>query len=311
MKNKHINKGSEWRKWDLQIHAPGSEHADQYKAQKNSDPWDEFLDFLKKSDVSVFGITDYFSICGYEKLLEKIKDQGFGDKIFFPNIELRLDINTNKENEEIHIHLIFDNKYETKKINDFLSSLETTSTKKDGTNYYCTPADLKEVGYGKVSISLTKLKETLNKKFGNTKPYLVVGAYKGQGGFVYGNKRGISERKKVLSDEVDKFCDFVFATQKDKEWFLKSDRYEGKSIKSHPKPVLATSDCHSFEDCRKNLGQPSKMTWIKADTTFKGLQQVIIEPESRCFIGEKPEKLKMIKSKATKFISKVKIEKKT
>ena len=290
MRNKYINKGSEWRKWDLQVHIPESKHANQYHTKSDLDVWDQFIDDLHNSDVSVFGITDYFLIDGYEKFLEKIKNtEKLKDKVFFPNIEFRLDINTNKKNEEIHIHLIFDNKCEIERINDFLASLETTATNNNGIPYYCTPTDLKALNYKKASVSLTKLREALYKKFGNThKPYLVVGAYKGYGGFVYGNKQGVSERKKALSDEVDKFCDFIFGTEKDKDWFLRTDRFEDKSIKSTIKPVIVTSDSHNFEDL-KNLGKKGKMTWIKADTTFEGLRQILFEPEDRVnFAHSKP-----------------------
>jgi len=304
MEGKNITKGSVWRKWDLQIHTPEAKHGDQYKNDDNSDVWVKFVDCLKNSGVAVFGIADYFSVDSYEKVLERVKgNDDFKNKTFFPNIELRLDINTNKESEEVNIHLIFDNKCKVENIKKFLSNLETTSTKNNGTHYCCSPEDLNELGYDKASISLKKLKEALEKTFGKDKPYLKVGAYKGYGGFVYGqpNKQGESERKKVLSDEVDKFCDFVFGTKKDKEWFLKNDRYEDKEIKSAIKPVVTSSDCHSFEDCENFLGKQFEkdgqiikdITWIKADKTFEGLRQILFEPEDRVDFGySKPENKK-------------------
>ena len=293
MKNKIITKGSIWRKWDLQIHAPESKHADQYKSKDGSDVWDQFIDYLKNSDVSVFGITDYYSIDCYEKLLKKTQEnEGLKDKVFFPNIEFRLDISTNKEDEEIHIHLIFDNNCKPEDIKKFLSKLETTTKKKSGAFYCCTPEDLNELGYSRASVTLNKLENTLQDVFGNEKPYLIAGPYRGYGGFIYGNpkEKGVSERKKSLSDEVDKFCNLVFSTEKDKEWFSKSDRYENKNIKSIVKPVIATSDCHSLKDCEDRLGKKDKMTWIKADKTFEGLRQILFEPEDRVnFEYGKPE----------------------
>ena len=284
----YLTKGSLWRKWDLQIHAPGAKHADQYKSEGNADVWDTFLNYLKRSDVEVFGITDYFSIESYEKILDKTKNnQNFKNKVFFPNIELRLDINTNKDSEEVNVHLIFDNNCSLEKIRQFLSNLKTTATRDDNTSYSCSPADLKELGPEKASVSLENVKKALKETFGRNKPYMTVGSYKGYGGFNYGQpvKRGESERKKILSDEVDKFCDFIFGQERDKEWFLKSDRYESKDITSPKKPVISTSDCHSFEDCRKHLGQESYMTWIKADKTFEGLKQILFEPTDRVCLG--------------------------
>ena len=63
-----MNRGSEWRKWDLHIHTPGTAKNDHYG---NSDEvWERYIDALEKSDVTVFGITDYFSISNYINVKE-------------------------------------------------------------------------------------------------------------------------------------------------------------------------------------------------------------------------------------------------
>jgi len=292
----YLTKGSVWRKWDLQIHTPETKLSDQYKAEDGVDVWDKFVDCLKDSDVSVFGIADYFSIDGYVKLIEKIKsNKNFKDRVFFPNIEFRLDISTNTDSEEINIHLIFDNKCKIEDIKTFLSKLETANTKSNGSHYHCTPEDLSSLGYDKACISLDKLKKALKETFGNDKPYLIVGASNGNGG-IRANTQ--SPRKMGLSDEVDKDCDFFFGRKQDQEYFLKTDRYEDKTIKAIPKPVIATSDCHSFDDCENFLGKQYKkddtlikdITWLKADTIFEGLRQILFEPVDRIAFGyEKPE----------------------
>lgn len=53
-----MNRGSEWRKWDLHIHTPETAKNNQF-----GDPqiaWPKYIQTLEKSDISVFGITDYF-----------------------------------------------------------------------------------------------------------------------------------------------------------------------------------------------------------------------------------------------------------
>lgn len=46
-----MNRGSEWRKWDLHIHTPGTTKNDHYG---NSDEvWEQYIDALEKSDVTV------------------------------------------------------------------------------------------------------------------------------------------------------------------------------------------------------------------------------------------------------------------
>ena len=62
------NKGSEWRKWDLHIHTPYSI----YQNYGGTGSFDKFIDALERlpKDVKVIGITDYYFIDGYEKVME-------------------------------------------------------------------------------------------------------------------------------------------------------------------------------------------------------------------------------------------------
>jgi len=66
----HHNKyprGSEWRKWDFQVHTPESILHNEF-----GNDWDRFVKILFKSAIShniaAIGITDYFFIDGYKKL---------------------------------------------------------------------------------------------------------------------------------------------------------------------------------------------------------------------------------------------------
>ena len=297
-------KGSIWRKWDLQIHPPQCKHADQYKVNAGIDIWDKFLNYLKKTDVEVFGITDYFSIDGYEKLLAKIKkDDVLNQKIFFPNIEFRMDISVNKTNEVLQCHLIFDNLCKIEDIKKFLLRLKLKNTKADGSACYCIDPDIKECGgYDKVSVEEKVLRETLNETFGNKNPYIIVGIASGMG-----SNRGSpnSNIKKELADQFDECCGFFFGNKSAQEYFLKEDRYENKKKKALPKAVISASDCHSFNDCDERLGKKFTrdnqgddniyygFTWIKADPNFEGLKQILYEPKERTEIKyEKPEKKK-------------------
>ena len=60
-----FQRGAEWRKWDLHIHAPGTKLNDAYGAID----WDRFCNALESSDVAAFGIADYFSLDGYFAVL--------------------------------------------------------------------------------------------------------------------------------------------------------------------------------------------------------------------------------------------------
>ena len=95
-----LNKGSEWRKWDLHVHAPGTRLNDQYKIDgktinhSKGDPkeiWDKFCQIIHDSDVDVIGITDYFTFNTYFAFIKEYKERYPEDqKVFFPNLELRL-----------------------------------------------------------------------------------------------------------------------------------------------------------------------------------------------------------------------------
>ena len=45
-----MNRGSEWRKWDLHIHTSGTAKNDQYG--NPGDVWEEYIDALEKSDIA-------------------------------------------------------------------------------------------------------------------------------------------------------------------------------------------------------------------------------------------------------------------
>src|SRR6266516_2435152 len=100
-------RGSAWRKWDLHVHLPGTKLSDGYD-NKNSDAIDKFCEVIEASGVDVIGIADYFSIDGFfdfvDKFYEKYPDS---TKIFFPNVELRLNESVNQAQEEVNIHVIF------------------------------------------------------------------------------------------------------------------------------------------------------------------------------------------------------------
>ena len=83
----NINKGSEWRKWDLHVHTPKTKLNNQYKSESNV--WREFCEKIEKSDVDVFGITDYFSLENYTKFInEFFQIYPNSTKVFFPTYRI-------------------------------------------------------------------------------------------------------------------------------------------------------------------------------------------------------------------------------
>lgn len=293
----HYKSGSEWRKWDLHVHSPYTKLNNHYKTDSdNDDVWNLFCEKIEESDVSVFGITDYFSIDNYFTFIEKFKQKyPNSEKVFFPNIEFRID-SKNSENDHIQFHVVFSNLLKKDDINNFLTRVPLISTDdKNLTNKYCIEKDLKELGYDKAMVQIDKLKTHLKDNFTNN-DYLIVGVCNG-----YGSLRPKANDGKggEYAKELDKNCDLFFGSSKNVDFYLNKTGNARIKMNLPPKPVLYGCDAHNFGDLEnKKLGKfykngednYSEITWIKADPTFEGLKQIIYEPESRVRIQEhKPE----------------------
>lgn len=295
------NRGSEWRKWDLHVHTPETKLNDRYLVDEEQDKWDVFCEKLEHSDVSVFGITDYFSIKNYRSLLEKFQAKYKNSiKVFIPNIEFRTE-SKNDKNEHIQFHVVFSNEPATlNKVDDFFTRLELVSTDDEQlTNKYCTENDLSEVGYDKAMVKIDELEEKLKNDFADHE-YLIIGVANG-----YGSLRPNASndgRGSECAKELDKKCKIFFGGSKNTDFFL--NKIDGRNqYELSPKPVLFGCDSHSFDTLEKKLGKTfeernaeggitdySETTWIKADSTFDGLRQIVYEPEGRVKIQElKPE----------------------
>lgn len=306
-------RGSEWRKWDLHFHAPGTKQNDQFKATGGVDLWDEYCRRLHESDVQAFGITDYFSADGYFAAHDKYKER-YPDsaKVLFPNIELRTNDVVNKEQEEVNIHLLF-NPFRTDhadKIRSFISALKTNKTDEAGREIRA--SELKhENDYAAATTTRAFIREALEATYGKGADLLdcvlIVTAANNDG---IRAERG-KKRKLLITDELDKFSDAFFGNAGNVAYFLKTDRAEDKGEYTEPKPVLSGCDAHSFADLDEKLGQVvsdatdgivHEPTWIKADLTFEGLKQIIFEPANRVFIGAEPDIERRVRENKTRYI---------
>jgi len=257
------NRGSEWRKWDLHVHSPKVFLNNQFGTTSN----DDFVNKISESGIVAVGLTNYFRFDDSElgEIKDKLTEKGI---VVFPNIEFRTQP-PNKENKEMHIHVLFSDDVSTQKITNFLGRLKTVDQK------YC--KDLTPQDIGTTSITIDTLRNALagDEDIKHLRDYLIIACPRGQGNFRPSNSD--DGRGNNFAIVVDDYSDILFGNADDTEFFLKKDRYKNAKAK----PVLSCSDAHKNDD----IG--TKFSWIKADVTFEGLKQSLYEPKERVVIQER------------------------
>ncbi len=306
-------RGSEWRKWDLHLHAPDTKKSDGYRLD-SGDIWDEYCRILEESGVHAFEITDYFSGDGYFRTIEEFRRR-YPDspRMFFPNVELCTNDIVNKNNEHVNVHAIFDPKY-PEKVREFLAKLKTSKTGEGGR--HMTAAELKTTSdYEEATTTQQFIEKAISDTFGTKgerpEHVLLLSAVNGDG---IRTQRGVG-RRKAISNELDKLSDGFFGNSGNTAYFLKTDRLGSEEITA-AKPVISGSDAHSIEDLRQWLGKVvlrkgnvyKQSTWIKAHLTFEGLRQILFEPEGRVYIGDEPPVEIRVRERPRRYLKTLRID---
>lgn len=281
--------GSEWRRWDLHVHTPDSILETQYKSD-----WKHYLDVIesKGDEVSVIGVTDYYTISGYEKMLQH-KSEGRLSNIdtMFPNIEFRISPETHKD-KGINIHIIVDpsDKDHVTRIKNALTRL---TFKYDRHPYGCIQPQLIELGKA-LSPGLSDeaaLKEGIKNfkpSYDSFREWYEEETWLNQNSVVIvanSSKDGASGIREngflAMRKNIYEFTDMIFSGKDSdiKHFMGGGERTRKEIIEQYGRviPCIHGSDAHSFgsifePDLRRNC-------WIKADPTFDGLRQIIYEPE--------------------------------
>jgi energy-coupling factor transporter ATP-binding protein EcfA2 len=298
--NDGINKGSIWRIWDLHVHSPAT-YGGEYST---------FVTNARYCNAEVIGINDYCSIKGYDAV---VKLGGVPSKIIFPVVEFRMhNLLTTKKNPngvKINFHIIFDNDTTVfPKISTWIASLKCFDEK--GNNVQLgTVEDLPKVSFD-FEYVITSLKE-YNLYDTHSIVWLPYDEYGGideidpvMDGFF---KLSLINKSHIIGSSTQKQINFFkwedekYNTEQYEVWFDK------------PKPCIKGSDAHKIDYPFGHLmnlqSQPSnRHCWINADTTFKGLKQIIVEPD-RVFIGDEPDLLKRVRANKTKFIKSLSVNK--
>lgn len=278
-----FKRGSEWRKWDLHLHPPGTKLNNCY----GPDDLGSFCDALEASDVAVFGITDYFSFDGYLRVRDEFASRHPSSaKFLFANLELRITEAINKDDHLVNVHLLFPPSVSDAKLKRFLDSLHLQSTDDRGLKRRCadleTPADFNKACVIREDI-FHALDETFGKDWGPDDVILAVPA--GNDGI---RSASGNQRKAEIEREMAWAADVIFGGRKDVDWYLKADRYGETAKHYRPLPVFACSDAHDMKQLDERLGKSVSsagdqrdITWVKADPTYEGLLQTLVEPSER------------------------------
>lgn len=276
MDNK-VSRGSEWRKWDLHLHSPFSWLNNKYTHNEEgligNDEISQFIDTIVDSGISVIGLTNYFKFDDKDfEIKKRLEEKGITT---FLNLEVRLS-NVNKSGQMIDYHIIFDNRLDDNLIKNFLASSKAKIGSSEIAFNQLTNNDINQ----SAAISLDKLLEKLSEEGSGLRGKYLKG-FLSRG---HGNATSESDKRThTVYEEITRQSDFVLHSS-DSVNNLMGDRQYWLKESPYIRPLIQSSDAHALNE----IGE--KFTWIKADTTFEGLRQIIFEPENRVAISiEKPE----------------------
>ena len=316
-------RGSEWRKWDLQVHTPFSILNNQFGNPEDGNVWNNYVKELFKRAIEktiiTIGVTDYFTIEGYKKIKDeylndeiKLKElfndeevQKIKEILLLPNIEFRLAKFVGRNS--INFHVIFSDEVSINDIEEnFLHELDFVyagNPQSQDEKWKLKIDNLKGlgrrlkneqekfkhkdklfVGMMNAVVDDSEILDVLSKKPTLFKDkFLIILPADEDLSKIDWNSRDHNFRKVLIQKS-----DMLFSSNENtKDWALgkKHEHIEGfvKEFKGL-KPCIWSSDAHSFD----RLFEPDskRYTWIKANPTFEGLKQIIYEPELRLRIQE-------------------------
>ena len=324
--------GSEWRKWDLHVHTPASIFHNYPGVE--TDAWNAFLADLESlpPDFKVIGINDYLFLDGYKRVLaEMAKGRLSNLDLVLPVIELRLDkfVGHDSQFQRLNFHIIFDaidpeiietqfisalpREFKLLPAHEALhgrwSAVPTRKTLTDFGQLIIGAAPLErraqygaplQEGFNNFNVALDNVKKALNSTYFEGKYLTAVG--KTEWDQIKWSDASIAEKRNVIHN-----ADIVFTASATVSAFQNArSALINANVNSR---LLDCSDGHELSSGTHKDRIGNCFTWIKADTTFAGLQQAIKEYPKRVFIGDTPDKLVKAQINPTKYIKTIKISK--
>lgn len=269
-----MNRGSEWRRWDLHVHTASSEDH-KYKAE-DSDLL--LVESWRKNQIEAVAITDHFKVDSERiKNLKKLAPE----ITIFPGVELR----TDKGSTNIHVIIIFSNDIDIEELSADFDAIMIRDKAKNCDKFdsiywdYTDIVEFSQKRQGIITIHTGSKTSGLDDEIKNDSLFkmAVKAEYsKSVNIFEVRNKKDVDSYLKIVFKQIDE------------------------------RPVIVCSDNHD----PRNYDVPEKL-WIKGDLSFKGLLQAIEQPSERVFVGDEPQKVSHEKAEAQYIIDSIKINKKS
>jgi hypothetical protein len=292
-----LKAGSAWRRWDLHVHTPGT------ILNSKFGNWEEYLSVIEQQKtVKVMGVTDYMSISNYSYLKMRREEGRISNiDLLIPNIEFRIAPPSEKATA-VNIHILVrpdDPDHEQ----EILNALGRLTWEFGGRRYSCLPQQLVALGRAfdrsikNDSIALRtgtmqfKADFTTLREWYTAEPWLrsnsLIAVAAGADGVSAFRRDGAWV---ALRDEITRFSQILFSGRPGERefWLTNGTEEERQTVVKlgGPKPCVHGSDAHELAKLFKP--DQDRFCWIKADTTFEGLKQILYEPQDRVFIGPTP-----------------------
>lgn len=325
--NTEFDRGSIWKRWDLHLHTKGTNKNDRFTSATFDDFCVTLFTKALENDIAVIGITDYFSIDNYKKVVdfvEKIEtiQTPEGNTVFtveqiekiknillLPNVELRMMPSTDS-GRLVNIHCIFNPTFVTSIDNDFFNAISYSAGSSqsflmnqsgmislgksldpalDDASAYKKGVQSFVVSHG----DLQKLYDT-NKNFSDN-VVIVVSNSNNDGA------SGLQKHYDLFENDTESQLDAVrksiysishaifSGNPEDKDYFL--------GLKGTDNAEKVIEKCGSIKPCvhgsdahtEEKLFAPdqNRFCWIKSNATFEGLKQILWEPTERVVIQER------------------------
>ena len=295
-----ISRGSEWRRWEPHIHAPGTVINNQFKGPN---AWEGYLTSLENAmpAIEAIGVTDYYVTDTYEEVLRHHGEGRLPNvKLIFPNIELRLDVATKSGFVNMHLLINPEDPDHLEKVHRLFSQLHF-SVSED--HFDCTRAELIRLGKKLCPditddhVALAKGAEQFKVPFRGLQQAWKDNAWAKEniliavaGGTNDGTSGMRQASDQTIRREIERFAHIIFTSSEAQQRFWtgrgSSDEAQIRDRYKNLKPCLHGSDAHRNEDVATPFGD--RFSWIKGDPKFDALRQACIDPAGRAYVGSEP-----------------------